>query len=70
MSVRSNFKPMPADHIDDEDERCRVRHDAFVAKQRHARKRPSDFWFFVCVALFVLVGAGTLYLVFTHSPIR
>lgn len=57
---------MPADEIEDEDERCRVRHDAFVARHRPARERPSDFWFVVCVALFALVIGGMLFLAFTH----
>jgi hypothetical protein len=63
--IRSNFKPMPADVIDDEDERCRVRHDAFVASHK-PRKRPSDFWFGVCAVIFAVVIIGALFLVFTH----
>lgn len=63
--IRSNFKPMPADEIDDEDERCRVRHDAFVAS-RKPRKRPSDFWFVVCAVVFAVVIGGALVLIFTH----
>lgn len=63
--MRRSFKPMAADQIEDEDERCRVRHDAFVAS-RKPRKRPSDFWFVVCVAAFAVVIIGALYLVFSH----
>ena len=64
--MRRSFKPMPADEIDDEDERCRVRHDAFVARQNRARKRPSDFWFVVIVMIFVIVIGGVLSLVSTR----
>ncbi len=64
--MRRSFKPLPADQIDDEDERCRVRHDAFVATQKEPRKWPSDFCFFVCVSIITFVICGALYLVFTY----
>lgn len=64
--MRRGFRPMPADHIEDEDERCRVNHAAFMAKQKGVRKRPSDFWFVVCVVAFAIVIGGMFYLVFTH----
>jgi hypothetical protein len=63
--MRRSFKPMPADHIDDEDEQCRVRHDAFVASRR-PRRRPSGFSFIACIAVFALVVGGAFYLAFTH----
>lgn len=66
--MRRSFKPMPADQIEDEDERCRVKHSVFVARQKHKPNRPSDFWFVVCILLFAAVVGGMFYLIFTHHP--
>lgn len=64
--MRRGFKPPPADEIADEDERCRVRHEAFVAKQNRVRKHPSDFWFVICVVVLVTFIIGALAVIFTH----
>lgn len=67
--MRRNFKPMPGDHIDDEDAGCFVRHQTFVEKDRRARDRRrawSDFGFALWVAACAVAIGGTLYLIFTH----
>jgi hypothetical protein len=54
--MQRNFKPMPADHIDDEDERCRVNNRAFVAKRKRSRERKEKFVFGILAATGILLA--------------
>lgn len=54
--MRRSFKPMPAaDHIEDEDERCRVNNRAFVAKVKRSRERKEKLVFGALYAVAIVL---------------
>lgn len=66
--MRRSFKPSPADQIEDEDERCRVKHETFVAKQKSVNLRPLWKVLGQIVAGLAITVAivGTGIVIFTH----
>jgi hypothetical protein len=61
--MRRSFKPMQAaDHIEDEDERCRVRNQDFVARTKRRRERKKKMVFGILYAAGIVLCVSFFWL--------
>lgn len=61
--MRRSFRPMPAaDHIDDEDERCRVNNRAFNERRKRSRQRREKLVFGALYGIGIVLAASFFWL--------
>lgn len=60
--MRRNFRTMPGDQIEDEDERCRVLNREFVERRKRQRERGQKMAFGILAAFGIILAIAFVYL--------
>lgn len=60
--MRRSFKPMPGDHIDDEDERCRVNNFTFNENRKRQRERKEKLVFGILCAIGIILALAFVWI--------